>query len=216
MTSSNTTPTIKRIIGFVALSATAAIVFTACGNDEQARKDTADFRTYVSNHRDSAALYAETQWDKLEAEYNEKKAKLDTTKLATELRETYRETEADWEAFKTEYKVKAEEKTKVAETDAFRTTLAIQGVRPDYTDLSNTNILAEYEHFVNVVKTNKDTYTKEQWLVVNNSWKALQGRKKEIDNNINAKDNGKIMKLQVEYTAIKAVNRPFAEGEANS
>lgn len=212
----STTPNIKRTLGFFTLSATVALVFTACSNDEQLRKDTAEFRTYVSNHRDSAEAYVETQWDKLEAEYNEKKAKLDTSKMATELRETYNETVHDWETFKTEYKTKQEEKAKIAETDAFRTTLTIQGVRPDYSDLSNTNILAEYEHFVNVVKTNKDTYTKEQWLVVNNSWKALQGRKKEIDNNISGSDNGKIMKLQVEYTAIKAVNRPFAENEANS
>ena len=206
----------KRLIGFFTLSATAAIIFTSCNNDEQARKDTADFRTYVSNHRDSVEVFAETQWDKLEAEYNEKKAKIDTSKLATELRETYRETEADWETFKADYKAKQEAKAELAETDAFRATLAIEGVRPDYTDLSNTNILAAYEHFVNVVKANKDTYTKEQWLVINNSWKALQGRKKEIDNNISSSDNGKIMKLQVEYTAIKAVNRPFADSETNS
>lgn len=214
MTRLDTTP--KRTLGFIALSALTALAFTACNNDEQLRKDTAELRDYVNNHRDSVEIYAETQWDNLEAEYNTKKAKIDTSKLADELRETYRETEKDWESFKADYTVKHEEKVKVAEVDAFRATLAIQGVRPDYSDLSNTNILAAYDHFVNMVKTNKDAYTKEQWLVVNNSWKALQGRKKEIDNNIASADNTKIAKLQLEYTAIKATNRPFADSEVNS
>lgn len=198
------------------LCAAATLIFTACNNDEQLRKDTAELRDYVNNHRDSVELYAETQWDNLEAEYNTKKAKIDTSKLADELRETYRETEKDWEAFKADYTVKHEDKVKLAEVDAFRAKLVIEGVRPDYTDLSNTNILAAYEHFVNVVKANKDLYTKEEWLVINNSWKALQGRKKEIDNNISSGDNGKITKLQLEYTAIKATNRPFADSEVNS
>lgn len=214
MTRLNTTP--KGTLGFIALTAITALAFTACNNDEQLRKDTAEFRTYVSNHRDSAEVYVETQWDKLEAEYNEKRTKLDTSKMATELKETYNETQADWEAFKAEYAAKREEKESIAATDAFRAKLAIEGVRPDYTDLTNTNILAEYEHFVNTVKANKDLYTKEEWLVINNSWKALQGRKKEIDNNISSSDNGKITKLQLEYTAIKAVNRPFADSETNS
>lgn len=198
------------------LCVAATLIFTACGNDEQLRKDTAELRDYVNNHRDSVEVYAETQWDNLEAEYNTKKAKLDTSKMATELRETYNETARDWETFKADYAVKREEKVKLAEEDAFRATLAIQGVRPDYTDLSNTNILAEYEHFVTTVKANKDLYSKEQWLVVNNSWKALQGRKKEIDNNIASADNTKIARLQLEYTAIKATNRPFADSEVNS
>lgn len=198
------------------LCAAATLVFTACSNDEQLRKDTAELRDYVNNHRDSVEIYADTQWDNLEAEYNTKKAKLDTSKMATEIRETYNETARDWETFKADYAVKREEKLKLAEQDAFRATLAIQGVRPDFTDLSNTNILAEYEHFVTTVKANKDLYSKEQWLVVNNSWKALQGRKKEIDNNIASADNTKIAKLQLEYTAIKATNRPFADSEVNS
>lgn len=198
------------------MCAAVALVFTACNNDEQLRKDTAELRDYVNNHRDSVEIYAETQWNNLEAEYNTKKAKLDTSKMATEIRETYNETVRDWETFKADYAVKREEKVKLAEEDAFRATLVTQGVRPDYSDLSNTNILVAYEHFVTTVKANKDIYSKEQWLVVNNSWKALQGRKKEIDNNISTGDNGKITKLQMEYTAIKAVNRPFADSEVNS
>lgn len=95
--------------------------------------------------------------------------------------------------------------------DALRTSLTIDGVRTDYADLTAANIVAEYQHFVNTVSANKDIYTKEQWTIVNVTWKGLKGRNREIQKSISSGDGVKILKLQLQYTGIKALNRPEAD-----
>lgn len=196
-----------------------AVCFTtACNNAarEKREKDVDDFKAYVREHKDSADAYVDRQWAELEAEYNEKKVALekDTAEMGEEFRAKYRESVNEWEEFKNDFTVRQQERAAVAEMDVLRAQLVITGVRNDFSDLSPASALQEYEHFVNTVKANKDAYTKEQWLVVNNSWKSLNGRKKEIEKDLPNGDGGKITKLQLEYTGIKAVNRPFAESES--
>jgi hypothetical protein len=117
----------------------------------------------------------------------------------------------NWKDFQNQYIVKRSEEAKVGEMDTLRKSLALDGIRSDFTDLGSAQILEAYEHFVNTVNTNKDVYTREQWTVVNVSWKALNGRKRELEKDISAATGAKITKLQLEYTGIKALNRPLAE-----
>lgn len=195
----------------------AAIALSACSHqaEEKRRQDVKDFEAYVDARRDSVENYLDRTWDDIEREYNEKRADLskDSAEWAEDVKANYYEAERDWETFKANYRVKSEERNNVAKMDALRNTLVIGGVRSDYTDLTKDNIVRQYEHFVNTVRTNKDVYTKEEWTAININWKALNGRKREIDKDISGADNSRIMKLQVEYTGIKAVNRPFADSE---
>lgn len=191
------------------------VLVTSCGQQEKEKRqhDIDNFKAYVQAHKDSADYYAERKWDELNSEFEQKKAALDkeVEKMNEEMRASYNNTVNEWNSFKEEHRTKSEVRGKVAEMDRLRATLAIEGVRPDYTDLNAKDILREYEHFVNTVRTNKDAYTQEQWTVINVNYKALNGRKREIDNDIPDGDGGKITKLQLEYTGIKAVNRPFAD-----
>lgn len=212
-----TTTTTGRSVRLLLIVAVIAAVATSCGQQEREKRerDVEDFKTYVKQHRDSVEYYAERNWDELNAEYEQKKAELDkqAEKMDEQARNKYNAVIADWETFKGEYKLKYEEREHVMAMDRLRATLAIDGVRPDYTDLMPKDALREYEHFVSTVKANKDVYTQEQWTVINVNYKALNGRKREIEKDLPAGDLGKITKLQIDYTAIKAVNRPFAEEE---
>lgn len=200
------------------LCGAATLFFTSCDNNQQVKKDTDDFKTYVQNHKDSADVYMDEQWDKLEAEYNEKKAKLemDTAKMGQEVRSTYNDAVNNWEQFKADYTAKKEEKQRMEDMKTFRTQLVNEEVKDDYTGLTPTNIKDVYEHFVSTVKTNKDAYTKEQWEVVNNTYQALNDRRKDLASQITSADKETITKLQIEYTAIKAVNKPFADTDAEA
>lgn len=193
-------------------------LFASCGEQEKQKREQKlnDFNAYVQRHQDSLDYYAQRSWDEVNAEYEQKRAEFDKDmdKMDEQAKERYNKTVSDWENFKAKYEQKAKETAAVMEMDRLRATLAIEGVRPDYTDLKAEDVAREYEHFVNTVDANKDVYTKEQWLVINVNYKALNGRKRELEKDIKSADMPKITKQQLRYTGIKAVNRPFAE-EAN-
>ena len=130
-----------------------------------------------------------------------------------EMRTSYYQTVNDWETYKADFARRAEENKKLSGMDAIRRALALDGVRTDFTDVTASNIVPVYQHFVTTVKKNKDEYTKEQWTVVNVSWKALKGRKREISKDIKAPDMSEISKQELEYFGVKAANRPFADSE---
>ena len=194
------------------LAILAVFIFSACDQNAQKRKNVDALQTYVRNHNDSLELYADSDWDSLDNEFRLKQAAIDdTAKLNDEMRQSYYNSLRDWNTFKANYTIKKQEKGKLAQMDELRKSLTLYGVRTDYADLTAPNLLAEYEHFVNTVEANKDIYTKEQWTVINVTWKGLKGRNREIEKDVPAGDAAKILKLQIKYTAIKATNRPEAD-----
>ena len=194
-----------------------AIVFglSTCDQQQQEKikKRVEDLRIYVTNHRDSIDRYMDVRWDSLDNGFSAKKVELekDTARMDQDTRQTYYNAISDWESFRADYSRRMSQEEKLHSMDALRNSLTMPGVRTDYTDLDKGNIRQEYEYFVNTVKANKDTYTKEQWTVVNVSYKTLNGRNRELQKDISSADGAKIVKLQLEYTGIKALNRPFAD-----
>jgi len=177
-----------------------------------------DFKSYVQQHKDSVNAYTSQKWDSLDSTYMVKKDTLEKEydHMSDDMKRSYDSTKNVWLAFKADYSKRVNENLKLAQMDSLRSSLTISGVRTDFTDLSAAKIENEYEHFVNTVKNNKDVYTSEQWQVVNVSWKALNGRKREVSNDLPAGDEKKIIKLKFEYTGIKAANRPMAVDSDNS
>ncbi|MDB5284157.1 MAG: hypothetical protein JWO06_3232 [Bacteroidota bacterium] len=180
---------------------------------ERTKRRVADLKDYVQRHRDSIDIYANRKWDSLDHEFVLKENELveDTVRMDDDIRQSYYNTLNDWQSLKAEYARKSVEQQKINQMDDLRKSLTMDGVRTDYTDLTAANILQEYEYFVNTVRTNKDTYTKEQWTVINVNYKALNGRNREVQKDIPSGDASKIVKLQLEYNGIKALNRPFAD-----
>lgn len=207
-----TPPVLNLLLPFV----TAVLVFFSSCNQQaqmERQRKVDEFNAYVQNKKDSVDAYLDRSWDDLNSEYERKKAELDkdTADMAEDMRVSYYKTVNDWESFKDGFKTKAEEKARLAKMDALRQTLVLDGIRPDYTDLPATRLVEQYEHFVNTVDAHKDEYTSDEWQIINVNYQALNGRKRELESSINAPDGAKIVKLQLQYTAIKAVNRPVAE-----
>jgi hypothetical protein len=206
--------TLNSVVG-ISLAIGSGMLLPSCNDQSASRKSINDLNYYVQQHRDSVDSYVRTNWDSLDSEYQVKKAQIakDTGRMSQVLRDSFYMVDNNWQTYKQEYQTKAAEKQQFAEMDNVRKALTLDGIRLDYADLKSDRVVEQYQHFVEVVKANKDTYTKEQWLVVNISWKALNGRKKEINKDIASGDEGKITKLKLEYTGVKAANRPFASSE---
>ena len=193
----------------------AAIILSSC-NNQQNKQQLDDFKSYVQQHRDSAEFYTDQSWASLDSGFNARKEKLDKDyeKMNDSMKAEYDRTVSDWTRYQTEYTRRADDKRRMSLTDSLRKSLAMQGVRPDFSDVTPDNIVDTYTYFVNTVRTNKDNYTQEQWTVINVSYKSLNGRRREIEKDLHKGDEGKIIKLQLDYTGIKAANRPEAPSES--
>ncbi|MFN8310491.1 MAG: hypothetical protein U0T73_11055 [Chitinophagales bacterium] len=198
------------------LLAVTVLIFSACKNKtEDRRRSVDDFRDYVEARSNDVQNYTDSTWRIAKDSFQLKWARLasDTDEMDDEVHATYVKAVNQWHDMEAHYAAMAGDRARLAEMDGVRNSLTIPGVRNDFTDLTAGDALNAYEHFVNVVKQKKDDYSKEQWNAVNMSWKNLNGRRRELDKDLKAETKSKIVKLQFEYTGIKAVNRPFAESE---
>lgn len=203
------------------------LVFSACTDQTHRRQQSLDdMKSYVKVHKDSIDNYTDVSWDKLDQEFSQKKAALDNDvdKMNAEMKESYNSTLRQWDSVKSDYNDRQAEKTKLAHIEKVRSKLYIKAPaaavaapdavrKPDFSDIGPGEIQSQYQNFVDVVRQYKEDYSSEDWTMVNKTWKDLNKRRRQIKDSISVGDAKKIMKLQLDYTAIKAVNRPIAESD---
>jgi hypothetical protein len=194
-----------------------ALIMASCSNqaEEKRRKDLDEFNAYVQEHVNASEKYADQKWDDMDREFNEKKSKLenDKDKMNQEMKQKYDRIVADWESYKADHTTMNESHTDNEHINQFRVTLFPEGVRDDLSTVTPQNIAMVYTHFVNIVVKNKDTYTKEEWEAVDNSWKALNDKEDLYEKQITKVDDKTIFKQKVRYESIKVENKPFAKKE---
>ena len=206
--------------GLSLLAVICLVAFSACNDqaNQHRQQSLDDMKAYVKAHKDSIDNYLDMSWDKLDQEFTQKKVVLenDVDKMNAEMKESYNNTLREWDSVKVDYTDRQAEKARLAHADKVMSNLYIKAPpssaprKLDFTDLSAVEIEPEYQTFVDVVRQYKDEYTTEDWTMVNKKWKDLNHRRKELKDSISMGDTKKILKLQIDYTAIKAVNRPLA------
>jgi hypothetical protein len=197
----------------------AFFTFTSCGDQgkENARKSLNDFKAYVKEHKDATANYMDTKWEDMEKEYDQKKNDLDKNmdKMDQEMKESYQATVADWETFKAEYQMKQREKEDMAKAEQLKATIIPTDIHTDLSNVTGKNVVSVFEHFVNTVDNQKEMYSKEEWVNINNYWKSLNDLSGRLDDahEISKEDGRRLDGLRIKYAAIKTLNKPFAESE---
>lgn len=189
--------------------------------EKQSKNENAveEFKGYVNEQVNKADSTAEEKWEDIEKTYAEKKAKADAhaEKLEADAKESYHKAVNDWEQYKE--KAAARQEMRQAEKDArlLRSSLMPAGIDADLKNVTGANIASVYQHFIDVVEKNKETYSKEQWINVNNYWQSLNDVKDRLDKAkaINKEDNKTIRGIKTKYAATKTLNKPFAESEKN-
>lgn len=197
----------------------STFTFSHCSDNgkENQRKDLDNFNTYVSEHRTASEKYYDQKWEDMDREYNERKTLLekDIEKMDNESKEIYNKSVADWEAYKNEFNAKQEERKQLTEVNNFKMKLLPSGTDTELKSLTAHNIQLVYVHFYDIVEKNKDTYTKEEWNHINNLWVNMNYMREGFEKNheIPEAEMKKINNVRLKYTAIKALNRPFADSE---
>jgi hypothetical protein len=204
---------------FLTACIAALLTFTSCTDQEKenTRKSLNDFKAYVKQHKDATADYADEKWEDMEREYDEKKAGLDKNmdKMDNEMKAHYQAAVADWESFKADYQAKRAEKDAIANAEKLKTTIIPEGIHTDLSNVTSKNIASVFEHFVTTVDNQKEIYSKEEWININNYWKSLNDMAARMNdaNQISGADTRKIDGQRIKYSAIKVMNKPFAESE---
>lgn len=185
--------------------------------DDKARKSVNELKNYVDVSKAKTDSTIDEHWDNIEREYSEKKSEAEryADKMEAELKESYDKAVKDWEAYKADVKEKHALRQKEKEARLLRSSLAPAGILPDLSNVTAANIRSVYEHFIDVVENNKEIYSKEQWINVNNYWQSLNDIKDKLDktHSITEADNRKIKGIKAKYAATKVLNKPFAQSE---
>ncbi|MES2691032.1 MAG: hypothetical protein V4658_11555 [Bacteroidota bacterium] len=206
---------------FIPLLLISFFSLSYCTEKQQNKSENAveEFKGYVNQQVSKADDAGEEKWEDVEKAYAEKKAKADAEaeKLEAGAKESYTKAVKDWEQYKE--KAAARQEIKQAEKDArlLRASLMPAGINADLKNITGANIASVYEHFIEEVEKNKETYSKEQWININNYWQSLNDVKDKLDEtkSISKKDNKTIRGIKAKYSATKALNKPFAESEKN-
>jgi hypothetical protein len=190
-----------------------------CTHTQQQQTDNSveEFKEYVNTKVNKVEDETEENWEAIEREYNEKKAKADAkaAKLEAEAKQSYDKAVSDWDTYKSKSIEKQLLKQAEKEARLLRSSLVPAGIDVDLSNVNGNNIVSVYEHFIDVIENNKETYSKEQWINVNNYWKSLNDVRDRLDKNnaISKGDNKVINGLKTKYGAIKVLNKPFAQSE---
>lgn len=176
-----------------------------------------EFKGYVDEQVNKLDSTVEENWEEVEKTYNEKKSrageKMD--KMEASVKESYNKAVADWEGYK--QNVEERRRVKQAEKDAalLKASLVPADIRSDLSNVNSSNIAAVYKHFIEQVETNKETYSKEQWVHVNNYWQSLNDVHEKLNKtrSVSSADNKTISGIKTKYAATKVLNKPFAESE---
>jgi|GEM_PF-1653002 len=214
----NLFPAKRAFFSLIWSGALLLVVLASCTDQTAARRQQSlsDMQAYVKAHKDSIDQYLDKSLDQMDQELNEKKAVVDSglDKLSEDSRKAYDRTLQDWDSVKVQYTARHAVKAQAAQIERvgkIHQSLAKSAKKLDFSDLGGADMAAEYDNFVTNVKANKEIYSSEDWTSVNKLWKDLNHRRKAVKADISAPDMKKINKLRLEYTAIKAVNRPIAK-----
>ncbi|MFN3641123.1 MAG: DUF6565 domain-containing protein, partial [Flavobacterium sp.] len=83
--------------------------------------------------------------------------------------------------------------------------------------VNKDNILKTFDHFVNTVYENKDSYSREDWDEIKMLYEALGTRKNTVEKEgLSSSDNLKIAGLKIKFAPMYTLNRMGAKAEENA
>lgn len=204
----------------------AAIVFTSCKDEKQekAQKSMAAYTKYVDSVSAIAATEATENWQTIENDYGRLKMEAENSLSSANdkaaLQTSYDNSATKYEEFKTNI---LSEKEKNAANDTktvkYRILFGSGYVNDDmkFNWVNKDNILSVYENFVNTVKKNKDSYSREDWDEIKLVYEALDSRKNTVENEgLTSSDNHKIAALKLKFAPMYTLNRMGAKSDENA
>ena len=176
-----------------------------------------DFKEYVTSTETTAtnqAAMTQADWDKASADakatYDTKVTQLD--QYEAEYDEGRQEEIADlknrhntyWQQREAEYKAQV---SSGAAGSTVNTNVAADFQTTEVATTSPENIRLAYENLVNRVQINKDSYTRDDWKIINDYYLSLDERRDVVQNELSDKDKLEIAEAKAKYVALRTAAR---------
>ena len=203
----------------------------SCKNEE---KELADKRimaleSYVDSLKAVSAVDLETNWEQISTDYemkstdaNDAMAKLDENSRTTS-QAKINASNAKYDEIKVTVASSVEAK-KMAATPpnakrVLRDKLFMPGQMGDdmsFSWVNKDNILSVYDKFFESYKTNKGSFTREDYDEIKLMYEALDNRKNTVEKEgLSSEDNGKIASIKFKFGPMFKVNRMGAKSDEN-
>lgn len=196
-----------------------SLVFTSCKDEKitAAEKSVDEYIVYVDSISTIETAEAKANWQAIEDSYQKKvieaEVALENLKEREKAQAKIEESKEKYESLKSKMKVEAMLNSK----QLLRNTLFGKGKIGDDMNfgwVNKDNILDVYDHFVNTVQDNKDSYSREDWDEIKLMYEALDSRKNTVENEgLSSEDNRKIASLKLKFAPMYTFNRIGAKTE---
>ena len=205
----------------------AAIAFGSCKDEKQekAQKSYDAYSSYIDSINDVQQEKAIENWAVIESDYARLKADAENSLAEatdkTKLQDSINTVSLRYEEFKTNV-LSEKEKSDAAgdpKTAKYKILFGSGYVNDDmkFNWVNKDNILSVYENFVNTVKQNKDSYSREDWDEIKLVYEALDSRKNTVEKEgLTSHDNNKIAGLKLKFAPMYTVNRMGAKSDENA
>lgn len=206
------------------------LAFASCKDEKQekAQKSLDAYSSYIDSLSNVQQEKAIENWAIIESDYARLKSEAEISLAAatdkTKLQDSLNTASLRYEEFKTNI-LSEKEKTDAdagaadAKTNKYKILFGENYVNDDmkFNWVNKDNILSVYENFVNTVKKNKDSYSREDWDEIKLVYEALDSRKNTVEKEgLTSHDNNKIALLKLKFAPMYTVNRMGAKSEENA
>ena len=205
-----------------------ALNLTGCKNEaeKQAEENVDRYTAYVDSVTSVESADAKTNWEAFQAGYEQRTAEVEASMANLKDRAKAEERLAASKAKYAEYKAKIEaevmEEQKAAAPDRkgmLRTAFFGEkmGADMNFGWVNKDNILSVYQQFTQTYKTNKDSYTREDFDEIKTWYEALDARKNTVEKEgLSGPDNRKIAAIKIGFAPSFMWNRGGEKGEENA
>ena len=206
--------------------AIVAASFTSCKseNEEMAERSFDRYEKYVDSVNNVAEAEALSNWQAIEAGYNERLNEADMAivnmKDRTNAGDRIEKTKIKY----TEFKTKVEASAPKPVTDRrviIRNSYFGNGIMAadskDFSWVNKDNILKVYNDFYNEFEKNKDSYSREDFDEIKALYEALDSRKNTVEKEgLSSHDNGKIAEIKFKFGPKFKWERMGAKADENA
>lgn len=212
-----------------------ALTFSSCKSESEKQAEVAfdSYEKYVDSVSNVAVADAKTNWQSIEASYNERTSEAEAAlanledKAAAEARlekskAKYAELKAKMEA---EAAQEAKENAAIAAAATPNRKQVLRnayfgagkiGEDMNFSWVNKDNILKVYNDFYNEFDKNKDSYSREDFDEIKAMYEALDAHKNTVEKEgLSSRDNGKIAELKLKFAPKFKWERMGAKAEEN-
>lgn len=178
-----------------------AVLLSACSASKEAEveDELGDFRSWVSQATANVADRTEDDWKRAKDDFATRTQELDQKQetFSDELKQEYQQLKEEFSNADKEYE-RSLRAARLAEWEQ-----KLLGTYADKSTITGANLRQVYIDFLENVRTQRSSWTDEDWEMAKMVLESLNARKDEVDEGLPTDDEVKIKALQMEFRTLE-------------